>query len=485
MKTKQDIINWLDENKKNFTDISDQIWEFAEIAYKEFKSSKLQADFLEEQGFKITWDIYGINTAFVAEWSSGSGGPIIGFVGEYDALANLSQKIQPTQETFEEGAAGHACGHNLLGTAPMASASSIRYWLEASGKPGTVRYYGCPAEEVLSGKTFMAKAGVFDDLDVAFNFHPGDVTMASKGSSVGLNDIKFRFYGKSAHAGGSPHLGRSALDAVELMNVGVNYLREHVTDKVRIHYAITKGGDAPNIVPAEAEVWYFIRAQHPDELEEVTNRIRKVAQGAATMTETTVEEHFQGACSSMLSNHYMADLQYEAMQLLGPIEFDQSEKDFARQLVAAYPDEFFEKSFERTKENLPEELTAELDALEYRELIPHNLPSIDEDEVMTGSTDVGDVSRITPLCFLSTACAPIGVPAHSWGFTATSGSTIGHKGMLHAAKIMALAAMDCYTDPKHIQNARQEFEAAITKQPYKNPIPDHVKPPVFENPERP
>ena len=480
MKTKNDIIQWLEDNASEFTEISDKIWEYAETAYKEFKSSKLQADYLETQGFKITWDIGEINTAFVAEW--GEGKPVIGFIGEYDALAGLSQKNQPTQDPLKAGAPGHACGHNLLGTGALASAVVIKNWLGKNGFSGTVRYYGCPAEEVLSGKTFMARTGVFDDLDAAFNYHPGSMNMASKGSAVGLTDIKFRFHGKSAHAGGSPHLGRSALDAVELMNVGVNYLREHVTSNVRMHYAITHGGDLPNVVPAEAEVWYFIRAHKPDEMQDVLKRVRKIANGAAMMTETEMEEVFQGACSYVLSNHYLSNLQYEAMKVIGPIEFSEEEISYAQKINDAYPKEYMEGVLEGIK--LPEEFKAKAEDLKKSPLWGINLPAMDADYVMTGSTDVGDVSQITPLSMLNTACFATAAPSHSWGIVATGAMSIGHKGMLHAAKIMALAAMDCYADPEHLHKAREEFEKATKDQPYQCPIPDYVQPPKNFNPER-
>ena len=480
MKTKQDVINWLEANQNPFIEMADFIWENPETAYKEFKASKVQADYLEAHGFKVKWDIGGINTAFVAEW--GRGKPIIGFIGEYDALAKLSQKVSTVQEPLLDGAPGHGCGHNLLGTGALAAAVAVRYWLEATGKEGTVRYYGCPAEEVLSGKTFMARDGVFDDLDAALNFHPGSLNAPGKGSAVGLTDIKFRFHGRTAHAGGSPHLGRSALDAVELMNVGVNYLREHVTRYVRLHYVITHGGDLPNVVPAEAEVWYFIRAHKPDEMEEVLARVRKIAEGAALMTETSLEEIFQGACSYILSNHYLADLHYEAMKTIGPIEFSAQEMEFAQKINDQFPTEFLEEMLKDVK--LPEELQGQVETLKSLPLWGVNLPSLDEGEVMTGSTDVGDVSQITPLSMLSTACAPIAAPGHNWAYTAAVGSSIGHKGMMHAAKILALTAFDLYSDPVHLQKAREEFEKATQAQPYRNPIPAHVQPPSHPNPER-
>ncbi len=480
MKTKSDIINWLVENEKPFTQMADFIWENPEVAYKEFKSSKYQADYLEGQGFKIKWDIGGINTAFIAEW--GSGKPVIGFIGEFDALASLSQNVQTTQSPVEAGGAGHGCGHNLLGTGAVAAAVAIRYWLESTGKKGTVRYYGCPAEEILSGKTFMARDRVFDDLDAGLNFHPANFNAPTKASMVGLTDLKFLFHGRSAHAGGSPHLGRSALDAVELMNVGVNYLREHVTEKVRIHYTITHGGDLPNVVPDEAEVWYFIRAHQPEEMQEVVNRVRKVAEGAALMTETRMEEIFQGACSYVLSNHYLADLQYENMKEIGALQFTDEEMKFAQQINDQFPKDFIVEMVKEMK--LPVEFQDMMDAEKDKPLWGINLPALDDDKIYTGSTDVGDVSLITPLSMLNTACVPIAAPGHNWAFTAACGSTIGHKGMMHAAKIMAATAFDLYSDPQHLQKARDEFNKSTKGKPYQNPIPAHVQPPKHPNPER-
>jgi aminobenzoyl-glutamate utilization protein B len=295
--------------------------------------------------------------------------------------------------------------------------------------------------------------------------------MAAKGGCVAVLDAHFRFHGRTAHAGGSPHLGRSALDAVELMNVGVNYLREHVLPDVRMHYVITKGGEAPNIVPDLAEVWYFLRAHQPDELEEVVRRVRKVAEGAALMTETTVEEIFGSSCANVLSNHYLADLQYAAMQLVGDIAFTPEEIAFAQQVNAAYPAEMFTDSVKYLCEKLkvPEEIARQ-------PLIAQNLPATDENEVSGGSTDVGDMSWCVPLSELGTTCFTSATPGHSWGNVATGGMSIGHKGMLHAAKIMAVAAIDCYTDPVHIQKARAEFDAAIKKHPYRSLIPADAKP---------
>jgi len=474
MNTKTDVVQWLEENTSRFTAISDAIWAHPEIAYHEFKSSKLQADFLDAEGFKISWDLAGISTAFVAEW--GAGKPVIGFAGEYDALMGLSQKSQPTQEPIEEGGLGHGCGHNLLGTGCMAAAVAVKHWLEATGTVGTVRYYGCPAEEIGAAKTFMARAGVFDDLDAAFNFHPMHFNMAMKGSAVGVNDLKFRFHGTSSHAGASPHLGRSALDAVELMNVGVNYLREHVPSDVRMHYTITDGGGQPNVVPAEAEVWYYLRAHRPEVLADVTRRVKNIAEGAAMMTGTKVEVVFNSAVSSVLSNFTLADLQYEAMQFIGPIDFSAEEMAYAQQIYDQYKAGSAEAMARAV--NMDPELVA------GRPLIGENFPAMDEGFVMTGSTDVGDLSWKTPLSMLTTACWVTAAPAHTWGIVATGATSIGHKGMMHAAKIMALAALDLYAEPERLQQARAEFEQSVAAQPYESPIPEDVHPQNVPNPMR-
>jgi aminobenzoyl-glutamate utilization protein B len=459
--------------------MSDQIWRNPELAWREFKASRLQADFLESEGFSITWNIGDQNTAFIAEW--GEGKPILGFVGEYDALPGLSQKVQPTKEAIEEDAPGHGCGHNLLGTGAVAAAVAVQKWLQSTGKSGTVRYYGCPAEEKGSGKVFMALAGAFDDLEAALNFHPSRFNMAGKGRQVGVNAIYYRFFGRTAHAGGAPHLGRSALDAVELMNVGVNYLREHVKDDVRMHYIITEGGTAPNIVPEEAEVYYFIRAAKSDYLAEVVDRVRKVAEGAAMMTGTRVEVRFEEGCSAVVNNHYLADMQYRAMELIGPITYTQDEIDFAQSINDDYPGtnaDYAERLIEYLKPS--PEMAAVIDESRDQPLDGRNFPSLDARVIATGSSDVGDLSQVVPVSKLATTCFPTGVPGHNWGNVAAAGMSIGHKGMMHAAKIMGVTAVALYSDPSHLPKIRQEFERQTGGKPYVAPIPEGAKPPHYE-----
>ena len=475
----QAVISWLDQNQSQFIEMADQIWRNPELAWKEFKSSRLQADFLQKEGFSITWNIGDLNTAFIAEW--GKGKPILGFIGEYDALPGLSQKNQPTKEAIDEGGPGHGCGHNLLGTGAVASAVAVQKWLMSNGKPGTVRYYGCPAEEKGSGKVFMAQAGAFDDLDAALNFHPSNINMPEKGGAVGVNAIYFRFSGRSAHAGGAPYKGRSALDAVELMNVGVNYLREHVKDDVRMHYIITEGGKAPNIVPEEAEVYYFIRAAKPDYLAEVVERVHKVAEGAALMTETTFETRFEEGCSALLNNHYLADLQYQAMQLIGPIKFTQEEINYAQTINDAFPgtnSDYIDDMIEYFKPSA--EIIAALDEYRSQPLIGRIFTPLDERIIATGSTDVGDLSQIVPVSLLRTTCLPTGCPGHSWGIVAACGMSIGHKGMMHAAKVMAITAVELYSNPSHLVKIHQEFEQKTGGKPYVPMIPEGTKPPHYE-----
>jgi aminobenzoyl-glutamate utilization protein B len=465
------ILSWLDKNATAYIKIADEIWEFAEIALQEVKSSEVQIDHLRSEGFSITENIAGMKTAFSAEW--GKGEPIIGFIGEYDALPGLSQKVSSRKEAIVEGGPGHGCGHNLLGTGGMAAAVALRHWLEENEIEGTVRYYGCPAEEQLWGKAFMARAGSFDDLDAAFNFHPATYNMPGKGTAVGIYDVRFKFTGITAHAGGEPHRGRSALDAVELMNVGVNYLREHVPEKVRMHYAITDGGRVPNIVPETAEVWYYLRAPNMTILDDVFSRVCKVAEGAALMTGTNVEPRITAGCSTVLNNHYLSDLHYDVMKEIGPICYTDVEKTFAAEINAAYPGNTGAELF--ADYPMPEDEKERVEAVRKRSLVDDNFPGLDALDVRTGSTDVGDVSLITPLTMLRTTCFPIGTASHSWGATAAAGMSIGHKGMMHAAKIMACAASLLYLRPEHLTKAREEFLARTEGSPYKCPVPPEVR----------
>ncbi len=471
------VYDWLNDNQALYAQMADEIWANPEIRFEEFKASKLQAEFLEEAGFDITWDIGGLNTAFSAEYTHGKGGPIIGFAGEYDALPGLSQTATDAPDPIVPGGHGHGCGHNILGTGCLAAAHAVKQWLIATDTAGTVRYYGCPAEEGGCGKVYMARAGAFDDLDAAFNFHPGHINTASKGSCVGVQSYKFRFHGRTSHAGGSPHMGRSALDAVELMNIGVNFLREHTEDKTRIHYVITDGGGPfPNIVPDHAEVYYYVRAHMPSQVADLVRRVILCAEGAATMTETELEVEQVHGATCVLNNHQLADLQYKAMQAIGPIQFTDEEMAFAAAINANNPPGV--DAMVASQIGLPAgEKPQPMEAAPY--------PSLDIGQLSTGSTDVGDLSWQAPLSMLRTACWPTNVAAHSWGVVASGSTGLAHKGMMYAAKVMAGAAIDLYQDEALLQAVQKEFAEATARTEYISPLPADKQPPIKPNPLRP
>jgi aminobenzoyl-glutamate utilization protein B len=467
MSTHDEVVEWLEERQGRFITIADTIWKTPEVALAEFKACNLQADDLAKDGFTITRNVGGLPTAFMAEWSQGTGGPIIGFLGEYDALPGLSQEIDATQTPIVADGPGHGCGHNLLGTAALAAASVMKAWLEHSGQPGTIRYYGCPAEETCEGKVFMARAGAFDDLDAALTWHPGSVNTVWAGSSLAVNNIKFRFKGRTAHAAANPETGRSSLDAVELMNIGVNFLREHIIDAARIHYVITSGGGAPNVVPDDCEVWYFIRSPERYQVEELTERVVNIARGAELMTGTKLEVNFIAGAYNMLSNQVIGDRMQAILEELGPIEFTPEEVAYGKKIAEAFP-ETLRRGILRA-EKLPESGfdTGLSGAVE---------PIRDRGDVMPGSTDVSDVSWITPTAQFTTPCFPYAIPGHSWGITATGAMSIGHKGMVHAAKALAMTAVDLFNDPALLKQAQDEFKASTDGRPYKCPIPADVKP---------
>jgi aminobenzoyl-glutamate utilization protein B len=463
----EQIVEWLEERQGRFVRMADEIWDNPELALAEFKACKLQSEDLAAEGFAITKNVGDLPTAFMAEYTQGEGGPIIGFLGEYDALPQLSQERSPDQSPIIPDGPGHGCGHNLLGTAALAAASVVKAWLVATDTAGTVRYYGCPAEETCEGKVFMARAGAFDDLDICITWHPSSVTTVQASSSLAVNNLKFRFKGRTAHAAAQPESGRSALDAVELMNIGVNYMREHMIEKARIHYVITNGGGAPNVVPDEAEVWYFVRAPERYQVEELTDRVRKIAEGAALMTETVMQEIFIAGAYNVLPNLAMVKVMEEVMAGLGDMTFTDDEVAYGKQVVGQYPDDIRKKVLDNLE--LPD------DAFDAG-LWPAYRETRNVGEVMSGSTDVADVSWIAPTGQIGTTCWALGAPGHSWAHTATGGVSIGHKGMMHAAKGMAITAAKYILDPALIREARDEFNEATKDRPYTSPIPAHVMP---------
>lgn len=453
---KDQLIHWMEEQEEKFSNIALKIWENPELAYEETFSSKLLSDALKEAGFKVEHNIGGAPTAFTAEY--GEGKPIIGIIGEFDALPGLSQRVNANRDPIDPGGPGHGCGHNLLGTAGVEAAIALKQRMNAENLTGTLRYYGCPAEEILSGKTFMARAGVFDDLDCAFSWHPYMHNMSSQMDYLACAAIEFHFTGKSAHASGAPHLGRSALDSVEIMNVGANYLREHVTDDIRIHYQITDGGMSPNTVPEHASVYYFVRGETKDKVNEVTRRLINVAKGAAMINETEVKWDLKASIYDVLGNKTLNRLMYEQSKLLEPLTFNEEEKKFAKELYLTNNDEPLEES--------------PIDGSFYH----------DEDEriAVNASTDIGDVSYLAPLGKIMVTCMPLGVQLHSWQATAAFGSSIGLKGMHYAAKLMALSAYDLLKDKGGavLEKAKAEFNEKAKDVVYEPGLAPDANPPV-------
>lgn len=463
--SKQRILQVIERYQSEFTDMARKIWSQPEVAYEEVYASNLQITKLAEEGFTIQSPIGGMDTAFVAEY--GTGKPVIGVLGEYDALPGLSQHVSAVQAEMITNGPGHGCGHHLLGTAGVEAVIALQKVMKEEEFSGTIRYYGCPAEEVLSGKTFMAREGIFDDVDCALTWHPGDSNIVMNMSMQAMVSVKFHFKGIAAHAAAAPHAGRSALDAAELMNVGANYLREHVPDGTRIHYVITNGGQAPNVVPDEASVWYYLRGATKDSVAQLFKRVEKVAKGAALMTETKVESEILAYAYETLPNEQINELMYENMYQTPALFFTEDEQRFAKQLVNSI-DQNVGKGTGLFGSTVNELLPT---TYQYHKQL--NGTSIG------GSTDVGDVSWITPMGMISTTCAPVGVQLHSWQATASFGSSIGFKGMHVAAQVMSLTAYDLLINKDNIlERAKEEFYGKTKERKYVAGIPDNIEPPI-------
>ncbi len=471
MQAEQLILDHIKDNDEELSYIAKDIWDHPQVALQEEYASKLLAQKLESEGFTISWGAGGMPTAFIAEW--GAGAPIIGFLGEYDALPGLSQALSSEKAAIETGGPGHGCGHNLYGTACVGAALALKAALTQSGISGRIRVYGCPAEETLVGKTFMARAGVFDDLDAAISWHPSDTNITWNGSSLAMNSFKVNFYGVAAHAGGSPWLGRSALDGVMLMDAGVNYMREHVPPESRIHSVVTSGGQAPNVVPAFAQVWYFVRAPQRDQVEEIYRWMQDIAKGAALMSGTRHEIEFITGCYDILPNKVISDLLYQKMAAVDDMAFSEQERQFASELQATFPAGSVQNGFDWMLKSTSAKLDAgAMDDPLWERVFPHspNPPRLG------GSTEVADVSWITPTGQITTTCWPLGTPGHSWQTVASSGSSIGAKGMIFAAKTMALAAHDLLAKPAVLAAAQADFERARGGKTYVTPLPPGSKP---------
>ena len=439
------IVPWLDSRADRYGKIAHQIWEYAEVGYQEQKSSVLLQQHLREAGFTVEAGVAEIPTAFVATW--GSGKPVLAFIGEFDALPGLSQQAVPERTPVVAGAPGHGCGHHLLGTGSMAAAVAIKEWLAANRRAATIRYYGTPAEEGGSGKVYMVRAGLFKHVDAVIAWHPGDNNGVDGGSTLANITGKFRFHGVSAHAAGAPERGRSALDAVEAMTFMVNLMREHVPQETRLHYVITRGGGAPNVVPDFAELYLY--ARHPDMriLDTIWDRLVKAGEGAALGTGTRMEYEITGAVHNLLTNTVLGRLMQDQLTRVGGVRYTAQEEAFAAALRAS----FDAAPAERNTQERIDPLAG---------------------GVSSASTDLSDVSWNVPTVHLGAATYVPGTPGHSWQATACGGMSIGRKGMMVAAKTMALTAAAILDDPQVLVTARQEFDKKREGFTYKTRLAD-------------
>jgi len=463
------VIEFIDSMRERFVRISDAIWEFAELGLREFKSSKLLADELEASGFTVERGVAGMPTAFVATW--GSGKPVIGIMGEFDALPGLSQKPVPWREPLKPGAPGHGCGHNIHGTSGLAATIAVKVAMERHGIKGTVKFFGTPAEENFSGKVFMVRDGLFDGVDAVLSHHPSDMNAANLMSSLALKSVRFHFHGVPSHAAASPEEGRSALDGVELMNVGVNYLREHMIQEARIHYVVERGGEQPNVVPEYARSWYYVRAPEVEQMERVYGRVLDIAKGAALMSGTRMEVELIDALYNVIPNRPLAETVVKNMREVGVPPLTDEERRFAEEIAKTIPKEVKENQLRKSKRPGWEDL---LDKLMDDE-IPEPWG---EGEYMMGSTDVGDVSWKTPTLEFNTAAWVLGTPAHSWQSTAQSGSPLAHRSLIFAAKVMALSVLDLLTDEDLLSRVREDHARRLRGREYRPLIPPDHRPPV-------
>lgn len=444
------VVKSVEKNQADLIRLSDEIWANAETALRETKSSKLLADYAESNGFIVKRGVAGMPTAFIAEY--GSGKPIIGIMGEYDALPGISQKAQPVKEPFQIGAAGHGCGHNLFGAGSLGAAIAVKELIQQGKLRGTVRFYGTPAEEAVGGKIYMAREGLFNDLDVCLDWHPDTEIAANMQSSQAMVDFTVEFKGKAAHAASDPWNGRSALDGVELFLDGVNMLREHVRPSVRMHYVIKSGGDVPNVVPEYASIWMWVRDSKRSGVEDVFARVKEIAKGAGLMAGVESKVSVQSGNYEILVNQHGAQVLQKNIEALGPITYTSDEVAFAKKIQEV-------SGGEQTG------LNGRINTLRPTKENPDG-----------GSTDVGDVSWIVPEITALVTTAPANAPWHSWAVVACGGMSIGHKGMLYAAKCLGMTMVDLFENEQLRQNIRSEFDSRQKGEVYKPYVPDGPPP---------
>jgi len=473
---------FVDANAASYIDISHKIWEYAELSLKEFRSAALYTAALRAAGFEVTEGLGGMPTAFCGSY--GSGRPVIGVLGEFDALSGLSQKAGLAAREPRDGQSatdsGHGCGHNMLGAAAFGAACAIKDYLASSGRAGTVIFYGCPGEEGGAAKAFLAREGEWKKLDAAITWHPGDTNEVTTGTCNSCIQVLYKFKGVAAHAAGNPEMGRSALDAVELMNTGVQYLREHMKSDCRIHYAITNaGGASPNVVQPAADVLYMVRSVAVEDSVALQARVDKIAEGAALMTETTYERIFVDGTANTVPNSVLEKLVHEKMTELGAPSYTEEEWAYAAALRATYAENGLLPGLGAQKdESIAEQVKALSDGGK-KALNDFVMPYYHGDDFLPGSTDVGDVSWLTPTVQFNTVCEPSWVPGHSWQIVSCGASSIGDKGLIYAAKVLALTGIDLFEKPELLAAARAEFESKAAGG-YTCPIPQGAAPYVIE-----
>jgi aminobenzoyl-glutamate utilization protein B len=467
MDNRNEIWRGVDAIKPRFVALSDKVWGMPEVCYTEARSAAEHLAELRHQGFRITENVASIPTALMGEW--GDGGPVIALLGEYDALPGLSQEAGVAESRpVETGGHGHGCGHNLLGSAALLAATAVKDWVAASKVPGRVRYYGCPAEEGGAAKAFMVRSGAFEDADIALTWHPSSFWEVVVTPSLANTRADFIFAGRTSHAAASPHLGRSALDAVELMNVGVNYMREHMPSDARVHYALLdSGGIAPNVVQAHARVRYSIRARDLPGMNELVERVHKIALGAALMTETKMEMRIISAVSNVLPNTPLEQTLHRIMEELGPPHFDEADEDFATKIRSTLTDTDIATVYH----------TIGMDPTD-RPLADFLVPLDARRNPQIGSTDVGDVSWVVPTVQVHSPTVAIGTPFHTWQVVAQGKSPAAHKAMVQAAKAMAGLGVKALMEPDLIAAAKADLKKRTARTPYVSPLPDDVSPPL-------
>ena len=475
MDIKNNIIKLIEDKKDKYINASNQIWEFAETRFNSPKSANVLIKLLEDEDFTIERNIANMENAFIGTY--GSGKPIIGILAEYDALGNLSQVEDiPTKKFKVENGSGHGCGHNLLGVGSVAGAIGIKDLMKENNIKGTIKLFGCPSEESGYGKAFMARDGIFNNLNCALTWHPMDFSTAWTSSSLAVLQIYFNFKGKAAHAAASPELGRSALDAAEIMNVGVNFLREHIIDEGRVHYAfIDAGGESANVVQPTASLYYFIRAPKTNQAMEIYNRVVKIAEGAAHMTETELEIVWDSACANYIPNDTITKLMYNNLNSVMPINYTEEEIEYANKFYNTIDESMKNNVKNRAIRYFSEKGEAKVAEIINSPLLGEILPYNALNKA-GGSTDVGDVSWNTPTGQIVVTTATQGTPAHSWQWVSTGKSSVAHKGMIVAAKAIAMTAYDILTNPSVLDDAEKEHVKNLGGEQYKSAIPGDVFP---------